>query len=109
MITKELLGGNDEAFQTFREHIADVQKKSSVAANAGANKNKEAAGGVHPIEIRNLKQLKEEIAKAKASGKKVRVVGGYHSIPEAIASEPCTLLYLAGDFRTMEHVNTDGM
>lgn len=43
--------------------------------------------------------------KAKNEGKKIRVVGGQHSINEAIFDKDTDLLlYLAGDFRKMEHL-----
>ena len=48
-----------------------------------------------------------QIVRAKNEGKKIRVVGGQHSINEAIFDKDTDLLlYLAGDFRKMEHLGS---
>ena len=94
MILEKLLNGNEEAFEFLRKLISD-----------GINKKKTGSDGVlTPTKVSDLNELKAQIVKAKNEGKKIRVVGGQHSINEAICDKDKDLLiYLAGDFRKMEH------
>ena len=63
--------------------------------------------------VNNLTELQAKIAEAKKDGKKLRVVGANHSVPESIGDESqeiekTLLIVLSGDFRKITLVDGEG-
>ena len=106
--------GDDAQLHGFLQQAMKDQEKMVSSSNDMEKKTPYIKMDHSIKKVSNEEELRARIQEAKDTGKKLRVVGGNHSVPEAIEGntdekEQTLLIVLTGDYRKMTLANDDGI